>query len=1499
MQRSATPARDPNTAATPAVSTAGAAHAVVRRRPGVLTPLNAAATASPGTGSQPRPRPQQPQQPQQQQPQPQPQLATAENQTVERPANIDPRVLAAFRKYDADHSNTISRDEATDMVKALGLQVSDSYFDRAWAAYDADASGYLHLEEFAKMMDEGIFRNALREAEDVSSSPRYGVAAAGAEGPLRVRTSTPPRQTRRLGLPRQQHSPSIDSQQRESETALLLQPMGMSSPRMPPSPAPMLPARMGSPRMPLSPAASMSSPPLRPSTSQPLERIEPHRGPAPARALGIPIGNVHHQMWPNSLHPTQLAAPGNYVHAATTADVHARMQPADSYPWQNKLKLKDAARKSTRNQANSRGQYRTDAAGRKVTSVRKLSHKTAHGRRVMLTLGVYAYDHVTAYYNGEKLGGLDSNLDKLYQTVTFQYIPDAVLAVEVTHNKARLGSLICKCSATYADTGKPVGSDDEHPAAPWNFSLFPSNAELYVRAWCVKDSTSRRKQPEKHKDTELEPWLQNEYVAEDAADPPPLEQWPAPVSLREYIRKPDGEDTDEEDNVNASIREHCVELDGALGVWPSNKLEKKAKAKAIFRFDVDRLRRTYQTEKGPFRAAVCYRESVEHIQRLAQGHQRLRGLIEEQDDRGKNVLHRAVESAAAPDVIKYLLDNSFHAASAKDEDECTPLQIYNGILRLDSVMAMVRANIISQGTDGLVFVKDISALLERVATESDTTMENYRLMSHREQEQFCGKCEEALRSAFDEHVQGRDLRVMKATVRIRIGLVLHPSWGLVSLRPRTGAKDGTDKMDITAFVEQHNKQPIIQAGGRPLQVAAFDYDEVAEYDEKARDVLLQHTEPLYTASLYDSLYVEKQAKHNKTGQGNAKSTKVKAMRDQKKKKKTRNRASNAAQELKQNNKEWDQNEIPYIFRGLPLLVNDWDSAGFGLSQKDALLKQRAVDDGGAKSLLSWVSPLHHGDASLIWLANKNEEPDTSNYALPLSSSDEYLLDYRQTVLYQAVESMAHPSILLFLLDSWPDAVKIEQARGTPLKRAAELRLPLEATIRMLFASAGLKELSKTEATILSQNGVLRHLAQLLHQRLPEHQALIRQSLEKPANTIFACLSIAKALRKERDIDPGRAVLYTHAIKDLIEMATELAIVLDKKIVQLPDRSKYEVVAAVLQPDPEETIASAVTLGNTEFLSVPWVMDFVVMLSGSSLTFLYNNSRLESIEEHDAGLHKLRTLLKGPAEGTLRRHLPIFKLIPNLHHAQFIDREVIVTQLGAIWPYELVAACAYAYAGLLHPHAVYKAPLARYGIAMVFYLLFLSLYLSSVVMAGSEEQQTDIYALTDIHTNIHDAVGDTVDDVMEGSVDSVWRRYAQLVAKWYSVLYLSGALLQSLNEMRSCTPFPFERFWTIWNVVDLTTSVLVLGSFLAERSHSEYVPTLRSWAALLLCLKLLEPLQLVQGLGTVMAIIGRLGMTLVHFLLMFTCLLLAFGVGMHTLLKDDTPDAFHVHDQTWA
>ena len=99
------------------------------------------------------------------------------------------------------------------------------------------------------------------------------------------------------------------------------------------------------------------------------------------------------------------------------------------------------------------------------------------------------------------------------------------------------------------------------------------------------------------------------------------------------------------------------------------------------------------------------------------------------------------------------------------------------------------------------------------------------------------------------------------------------------------------------------------------------------------------------------------------------------------------------------------------------------------------------------------------------------------------------------------------------------------------------------------------------------------------------------------------LLVAKALRKARKADPGRRVLFAQALEKVIDVATEFAFKVDLALEQVPERDKKQAAEALLQPDPEETIANAVMLHDKESLSTPWIIGYVSLRVPTSASCL--------------------------------------------------------------------------------------------------------------------------------------------------------------------------------------------------------------------------------------------------------------------------------------------------------
>jgi len=288
------------------------------------------------------------------------------------------------------------------------------------------------------------------------------------------------------------------------------------------------------------------------------------------------------------------------------------------------------------------------------------------------------------------------------------------------------------------------------------------------------------------------------------------------------------------------------------------------------------------------------------------------------------------------------------------------------------------------------------------------------------------------------------------------------------------------------------------------------------------------------------------------------------------------------------NVPWTNLQFPWL-QGLNLLVSEWKQHGCELNKDTSMLQH--VGGSGTKKKL-WTSPFQEGDDALNWLRGPPNEDGNAG----------------DTMLHKAVWSLAHPSVILLLLDSWPAAVKVEGDLGTPLQLAAEIRLDFEATIRMVIVSAGLGELTSKEITPLTQCGVLKRFAEALHDTDTDGSGcsgarILKAALERTPNVIAACLNVAKALRKARKADPGRRVLFAQALEKMIDVATEFAFKVNLALEQVPERDKKQAAEALLQPDPEETIANAVMLHDKESLSTPWIIGYVSLRVPTSASCL--------------------------------------------------------------------------------------------------------------------------------------------------------------------------------------------------------------------------------------------------------------------------------------------------------
>ena len=64
-------------------------------------------------------------------------------------APVEDVVREAFKKYDADNSGSITKDECVDLITGLGLNVTRQYLEGVWSVYDTNGNGTLDMDEFA------------------------------------------------------------------------------------------------------------------------------------------------------------------------------------------------------------------------------------------------------------------------------------------------------------------------------------------------------------------------------------------------------------------------------------------------------------------------------------------------------------------------------------------------------------------------------------------------------------------------------------------------------------------------------------------------------------------------------------------------------------------------------------------------------------------------------------------------------------------------------------------------------------------------------------------------------------------------------------------------------------------------------------------------------------------------------------------------------------------------------------------------------------------------------------------------------------------------------------------------------------------------------------------------------------------------------------------------------------------------------------------------------
>eukprot|EP01045_Picozoa_sp_COSAG04_P003949 COSAG04_NODE_167_length_21718_cov_556.193293_2_plen_543_part_00 len=217
------------------------------------------------------------------------------------PPSVDPVLLAAFRQLDAGRTNTIDERQVVELVKGLGLAVTDGYVARAFAAYDVDGSGTLDLHEFAELCEEPVFRTAVSAVQPTWSADRSAPLAALRSATAAIASTIA--DERHTSEPRPPTWPAAQQPPRESRSR-----------RLPPQPQPQPQPR---PR----PAAEPAAARRQEHRPQPAPAPEPEPEPEQEPELPSPRPQLSEQQQPR---PRQLQQPQRQPYVAATRNPLAK-----------------------------------------------------------------------------------------------------------------------------------------------------------------------------------------------------------------------------------------------------------------------------------------------------------------------------------------------------------------------------------------------------------------------------------------------------------------------------------------------------------------------------------------------------------------------------------------------------------------------------------------------------------------------------------------------------------------------------------------------------------------------------------------------------------------------------------------------------------------------------------------------------------------------------------------------------------------------------------------------------------------------------------------------------------------------------------------------------------------------------------------------------------------------------------------------------------------------
>ena len=374
-------------------------------------------------------------------------------------------------------------------------------------------------------------------------------------------------------------------------------------------------------------------------------------------------------------------------------------------------------------------------------------------------------------------------------------------------------------------------------------------------------------------------------------------------------------------------------------------------------------------------------------------------------------------------------------------------------------------------------------------------------------------------------------------------------------------------------------------------------------------------------------------------------------------------------------------------------------AAIALSDPLAEIRSKIEGDDGREltdGLLSrhpWLRTITQTMHQTLSSATENETqapvtPDGS------SAHTSAVVDCPPVMLYSAIKDSAHPSVVSFLLHQNPQLVLVDDSGHGPMYLAINCGTAFESVAELLVVTASFRELTTKEVLLLGQHRHLRNLTERFD--TASGLLLLESWLRAAPNVIMSCLAIAQALRLYITFEPSQKVVLARAVERVMDLATEFALQVDSKVSQLDDAHDVrQVTVSLLQPNPEHVLMAAVRLHDIDTISVPWVLDCVHMLSGSSLL------SLAEIHVEAGGRSDLNMMFDSGA-------------------APFTS-PILVDWFGSVDPHALLKAWAFVRAASDTEKAllVFRSPFVRYCVHTIVYVSFVVMFTVSLTCGDAD------------------------------------------------------------------------------------------------------------------------------------------------------------------------------------